>query len=907
MEGKTSVVVRLRCRSGIAGGHPPREVESILLSGLPCTDALTLADVFDAAKQPVPVSNNGGVQSEPRPHNGIDAGTSADPFAGLRANTDEATHQCCTSTPLPQAAGDPRNALRRYSSIFLSSSRGVAPNSPVRTPPSIKGSSRSGVQTKPTRSISFTDLADQDGSPSGPGRQQQQLQHAKSQNEASSLPNGETTAYRKYARMLGIEPQPPRRSLAVPHTPVTGLPSSVSFGDSFGSGQTSAVYTPLGGALRFPRHDSAALFHASSEENELTLQDGTLSEPAGVSRAPRQERRNGEAERYDDRGAPREHNKLRIIVPEVETTSDAPQWFPAAPALSEESEVSLSSASCSVHRYGTATAPAVAPVAAAASASSPTVARHESLGHVPAFEYAGSLPPQERSDTNCHDLFERKRTPINLDGAPHDIVFPPLPPSVSSPFTPSSSSLPPAPFSAAVAAPASVAAVAQEESNAALAFCYLTSAQRRLINFHELLRPTIPPPDAAGAGASASTALSTPTPAAPFRSATSSPRPPAALDQVLLKLRLNSLPTTVIPTATPLPQPTTTAAAAPEAELHVQSGGAERASADPLRAAPDTAQTPPSHPLSKTASEALVSPASASLGSSIPPAAASSSVSFTKNTKEPSAVAVPRAAGHLVSSYRQALLQRRDRHLRGASGPCATSTSAMVTPPTLSLSPQWSMKWSGADELDIPAAAAPQGGDAPTVVAQKDSCEDTSTRAVRGRGSAVPQRAHGPFAQPSQHPPSTFLARGGHRSPASSSLSPQRRRRLPASPPPRFPSDGGEREPQTGSATPSSVQTNSHGIGAGGNKYSNEWSSSPDSSMALSSPPWRNARTRPSQNIRSPQSPPEMRPRSSRPFIGTPKLALDHPGTAVLASPPVLLGASLVDEDAEQSSTSMAT
>lgn len=854
-EGRSSVVVRLRCVDGVVTGQPPHEVESVVLHHLACTDALALADAFDAVTRRMSLHRS-TVPPVPSPLHRLA------PAACTDQQTDAYTKL--------GSAGSPTLPTTFTASVAE------------------EGNSHhhSDALTRLTRSINFTDSVDvvrrpEMEQPLQP-QPQSSLKEAQS-SEPSSPHSGEVAAYNRYAKLLGVEPpslHPPHpqhhplhayRNSTTAHSPVAELFSPVSFSNSFGGsdGFISAVSTPLGATLQFPRRDSAAVSYASPDEKELAFQGDPLSEPIGPSHHYHQLQRGPETEddekqgHDDEIGAHVARGDARpLTLPGVvEATGDAPAWFPAALQLSDASEVTVSSTDGSMHRDGAVKTPVPIPFAipaaatAAGAASSTLLLRNEppSSDDRPIPTHGGLGHPRDAAELNGHALnAEKLRAMDSTAAAPDSILFPPLPPPASS-----------ASVSAAAAAPISTG----EGGKAVPHFKYLTQAQRQLVNFDDFLRPTIPPTSATVAMAADMNPL----------------HPPAALDQVILKLRMSSLPPSTARITSAPANGSTTATAT---RVVVSSSDTSGCSFYPSQKFQDVTReqqqqqgSPPATTKVDAAPVLVAAPPFESRPASSAASAQSSQSAFARVESDNSAAAaIPTAAGatHLVSSYQRILQQMRDRQ-RVASDPSTIAATA--------------------------AAAAPPAA---------------SVSGVESSRALSPQRAHGPFAQPTQHPPGTFLAQGSHRTSASPSSSPHRRRRLPASSSAAAAAaPSAVAEPQhRGIETPFHVLTNNYRTGAlhrgGGStedKDVNErGSSSPDSSQTLLLPSWLSARARPSKGARSPQTPMQLLPRRPEPLIGTPKLALDQAASGTEPPPsPMILGKSLVDEDGRPSSTSMAT
>jgi hypothetical protein len=978
---QTHVVVNLHCKENVGAGTPRRDVDCVLLRGLLCSGALALADAFDAARHQQQQQqlqsrvSSSGTPSAVQPLPRTPPASLADPSCGLTVTETERRKPLQRShTPSLPTCSDGGNTAHYRGGASPSSSACAATRFPAAatthtlecTPPVAKGNGQSGADgttpSKPMRSISFTDLADVDL----PGGGQAQPHSAKTQSEPwvlQLLRNGESTAYSKYARMLGIEtPQPSRHPSALhhssmrAHSPIGGPRSSSSFAGSSGSEMTSTVFTPLGGTLQFPRRDSTGLSHTSPEEVDLSFQDGPLSVPASLSHRhlSRVPHRGGEMGGYGDTP----HMTLPSVV---ETTTnmamtaaaaaDGPQWFPAAPYLSGASEVTMSFTDGSAQCDGAVrTHPeAVAAAAAAATSVSPEELRVTET-------YAGDpsgprvLITNERpgggrgpGTASSHAPAGAPPQVANDTAKQQSIIHPPPPPlPSSSSLTQSCVSLPP--FGSAV-----VQTLADKEkktsASVAPSFNYLTPEQRRLVDFDLLLRPTIPPPSSTAtctstAGASwAVSAVSATT----AESGVNAYRSPAVLDQILLKLRLSSLPTAETTAALATARSVAAPAAVSWAAM-TQTSDRTPPTPGPLSHSaiggtmpPQQTQQPPSTSAKVVphAGASSPTPSSSPASPSAPVAESSQETPEAAESKSPSprsatatTVASTTSRSHLVCSYREILQQMRDRTVRippstttttntipaaigssaakiamSATAVGAEKTGSSASPPSLQLGSKSPFP---ADASATPAPAHTHGG----VV------EDAGLPGggARGRGSVLLQRAHGPFAQPSQHPPGMFLAHGSHRVQASSLSSPLRHRRhlhpplwSPAAPPAALANTAKDNlhsnEPQP------RVLTNHHhhDSNSTGAVSSMDRSGQSDTQGSLVSPLWRGSRVRDGRAAHLPQSPMQMLPRRPEPLIGTPKLALEQASGVEKQLSPMMLGTWLLDDDGKPSLTSMAT
>ncbi|KPI89873.1 hypothetical protein ABL78_1042 [Leptomonas seymouri] len=908
---RIKVVGRLRCRSGTAVGHPPREVGEVLLSGLPCTDALALADAFDAAKQRVSASSNGGVQSAPQPLCHAEARAFVDPFAGLHARADEAQHQSSTDAPSPLAASDTHMKLRDkcISLTAAASAPSAAPGTLVRVPTSASSRGRSGAPPRHTRSISFTYLAGRERPPLGCGMQPPQ--RTKPHSAASSPSSRQTTAYNKYARMLGIDQsyqQPSQRSPSTLHSIAMGLVSL----PSIDLGVDSVTETPLDCPLQFPRHNSACERPTPSEEKEWVSPDDPLSESVGVCSVPRQERRNGKADELESRCTQRGRGELHFLLPDtVDVPNGAPRWFPAAPELLGASEAMVPPTDDSVLHDGTAKALPVAPTAATAGTPSlPKPARHELPDDVPATADGGPFPLYEPSPTDARTHTVESTNTVAPYGGLHGSVLPPLPPSLSS--LPTQSVSPPL-----AAIPVTVAS-AKDDGNAAPAFHYLTPAQRQLLNFDAFLRPIILPPDTAAAGpltlpSSAPSAVAATPRATALDFDINALHPPAAFDQVLLKLRMSSLPTAAS---------TTAKAVSEKVPSQAQFDSETPASASSLRAPLDAVPVLPSRQVESAVTEGAATPPSASQVPLTTLAKSPPSASITWEFKQPSAVSAT-DSNQLLSSYHEVLRKMLDRQVHvtpsttashaaipageaaSITVPSQTNTGAGVQSPTDPSTQEGLKGQCASDESQVPVAATLRTlgeGAPPKDAPQKGPGQGRSAAAAPRRGSTLPLHAHGPFAQPSRHPPCTFLPHSSRLSHAPSTSTPPRFRPLAA----LSELSVGGKHPQD-SATASNAQTPSRGARVAMNRGESEVSSSLGSSSSPRSSLWRNARTSLGKDVRSPQSPPQMLPRRPEPLTKTSKHALDPTAGTELTSLSTVLANELTEEDGRPSSTSMAT
>lgn len=836
-EGRSRVEVRLSCASGSAGsctaaGSPLCGVETVVLQEVSCAEALALADAFDEMKRKLRAANT------------IAAGV------GGSRHTGQESHSVL---PPPSRAANLDAAAYADPTTSLSTRH-------TRSPP-ISSYTQNDVVAKPPRAISFTnemeELPPRPPSPQWPKQGERQ--------SPLTPTAAESRSYAKYARMLGMETQQPsRRSSPAALSVVPRVASSSSFNDSFGSAMTSDVHTPMGGALHFPRRGSAVLCALAPDEDD----DGPLSEPAGLSRQHRGRCSVGTAKEQrsdadeDVSSAGRAHNgDARLTLPSVVETSsaattttgaaDGPAWFPAAPLICDVSEATASSADSSLNRLDGTTLPGEVTAVRPSNVSPLTAVaplHHAYELDDPALGRWAVRPVSENEHEEGKRITGAHAPPRSPRGTPTTtIVFPPRP---SAPLSP------PPPRTTAV-----------ETDRCAPAFRYLTAEQRQLIDFDQLLRPTLPPSSGARGPSAASPSGSTPlgislsptfttVPDSAAAATTMALRPPAALDEILLKLRASALPVTVTNRSSPL--------AARGATVPVRTAAAtQRSTAEPSR--------PPAAATTDTPARAAAAVVVTS-GRALPESSTSSSSPL------PSA-----SVSNLVLSYREVLQQMRNRQVTPAPTPAAATTTAAPPPPAALLPSVLSptqLQAIRSVALGAPVALTPTAAAADTTGAP------TSPLA---RGDAVPHRTHGPFALPAQHPPGFFLAHGDSRGPASPLSSPPHRvRRLPPG-------------KLLQSQSPSTVQTNHR---SGGRE---------NGTVTTPLNPSQSPLSRSGRDMRSPQSPPQMLPRRPDPLIGTPKLALEQPASIDVAllpppPPPMLLGQSLVDEEGNKSSsTSMAT